>query len=150
MTFTGQAEITIDTKQRLAVPAKYRSKLPEDETGWYSVPWPDGSILRLYPQRVFESQASRLDDSLMAGRDAAKIDTTLFGFAELMEMDASGRVRLPKWHLELVGMPTEVIVVGSRNRLEIHSRDAWRATLIERFREMATLIERAERNGHEA
>jgi MraZ protein len=149
---TGQAEITIDAKQRLAVPAKFRARIPERETGWYCLPWPDGSMLRLYPQRIFESLAERLEDSLTAGSDSARIDTTLFGFAELIEMDAAGRVRLPKWHLELVGLhsdgaPVEVMVVGSRNRLEVHARDAWRATLVERFRDMASQIERSERRG---
>lgn len=53
MLFTGQAEITIDAKQRLAIPSKFRARLPkdqtEDKTSWFCVPWPDGSLLRLYP-----------------------------------------------------------------------------------------------------
>ena len=149
MLFTGQAEITIDAKQRLAVPAKFRGKLGEDETAWYCVPWPDGGILRLYPAAVFASQAGRLDDSLTAGSDASKIDQS-FGFAEQMEMDKTGRVRLPKWHLDLVGMPTDVMVVGARNRLEVHGRDAWKASMVDRFREMAALYERAERQRRQA
>ncbi len=149
MLFTGQAEITIDAKQRLAVPSKFRARLPEDATEWFCVPWPDGSILRLYPGVTFESQASRLDDSLTAGSDAAKIDTSLFGFAEQLEMDKTGRVRLPKWHLDLVEMPSEVMVVGARNRLEIHARGGWQASMKDRFREMAALIERSERKAIE-
>ncbi|USN99202.1 MAG: hypothetical protein H6810_00545 [Phycisphaeraceae bacterium] len=149
MLLTGQAEITIDAKQRLAVPSKFRSMLGEDETGWYCVPWPDGSILRLYPKPVFESQAGRLDDSLTAGSDASKIDQS-FGMAEQLEMDKSGRVRLPKWHIDLVGMPTDVMVVGARNRLEIHPRAAWQASLVDRFRDMAALYERSERKQTEA
>jgi MraZ protein len=145
--FTGQAEITIDAKQRLAVPSKFRARLPENESGWYSVPWPDGSILRLYPQRVFESQAAMLEDSLIAGSHSSRIDTSLFGFAELVETDAAGRVRLPKWHLDLVGLPSEVVVVGARNRLEVHARGAWQESLVERFREMAALFEKGERRG---
>lgn len=150
MLFTGQAEITIDAKQRLAVPSKFRARLPEDATAWYCVPWPDGSILRLYPGATFEDQASRLDDSLTAGSDSAKIDTSLFGFAEHLEMDKSGRVRLPKWHLDLVEMPGDVIVVGARNRLEVHARGGWQASMKDRFREMAALIEKTERRGTEA
>ncbi len=150
MLFTGQAEITIDAKQRLAVPSKFRARLPEPAdpetpTAWYCVPWPDGSILRLYPGVTFENQASLLDDSLTAGSDAAKIDTSLFGFAEHLEMDKNGRVRLPKWHLDLVEMPGEVIVVGARNRLEVHARAGWQANIKDRFREMAALIEKTER-----
>lgn len=144
MLLSGQAEITIDAKQRLAVPSKFRGMLGEEETGWYCVPWPDGSILRLYPKRVFETLSGQLEDSLTAGSDASKIDQT-FGFAEQLEMDKTGRVRLPKWHLELVGMPTDVVVVGARNRLEVHPRAGWKASEVERFREMAAQYERAGR-----
>lgn len=147
MLFTGQAEITIDAKQRLAVPSKYRAKLPEGETNWYCVPWPEGSLLRLYPEKTFELQAARLDDSLTAGRDASQLDTMLFGSAEFLETDKTGRVRLPKWHLDLVGMPTDVMVVGARSRLEIHPREAWQAGTNDRFRGIAALIERNEFRG---
>ncbi|HHN78151.1 MAG TPA: hypothetical protein ENK11_05680 [Phycisphaerales bacterium] len=146
MLFTGQAEITIDAKQRLAVPSKYRNRLPEGETTWYCVPWPEGSILRLYPASVYEPLALRLDDSLTAGSDASKIDQS-FSFVEPLEMDKTGRVRLLKWHLDLVGMPSEVMVIGARNRLEVHARDVWRASMVDRFREMAALYERSERRG---
>jgi DNA-binding transcriptional regulator/RsmH inhibitor MraZ len=119
-----------------------RPRSGKPPASWYCVPWPDGSILRLYPGQTFENQASLLDDSLTAGSDAAKIDTSLFGFAEHLEMDKTGRVRLPKWHLDLVEMPSDVMVVGARNRLEVHARAGWQANIKDRFREMAALIEK--------
>jgi len=145
--FTGQAEITIDAKQRLAVPAKFRARLPEGETNWFCVPCLEGGVLRLIPESVFEAQASQLEDSLMPGRDAAELDTTFFGSAEFLEMDASGRVRLPKLHLDVLEMPSEVMVVGARSRLEIHPRAAWQARMTERLRGMQSLIERSDRRG---
>lgn len=147
MLFTGQAEITIDAKQRLAVPSKFRARLPEGETNWYCVPCIEGSVLRLIPESVFEEQSARLEDSLMPGRDAAELDTTFFGSAEYVEMDASGRVRLPKLYLDELEMPSEVVVVGARSRLEIHPRAAWKAQLKDRLRGMQSLIERSDRRG---
>ncbi len=42
MHFTGYSEHTIDAKQRLAIPAKYRAQWDDkrDGTAWYGVPWP--------------------------------------------------------------------------------------------------------------
>lgn len=142
---TGQAECSIDAKQRLAIPAKFRQRLESagQGPGWYAVPWPDGSILRLYPEAVFEAQAAARDDTLTPAADDAKIETALFGFAERLELDGNGRVRLPKWHLDLLGLPSEVTVVGVRNRLELHDRAAWTGGQQDRFRELQALVERA-------
>jgi DNA-binding transcriptional regulator/RsmH inhibitor MraZ len=47
-------------------------------------------------------------------------------------------------------MPGEVMVIGARNRLEVHARGGWQASMKDRFREMAALIERSERNATDA
>jgi DNA-binding transcriptional regulator/RsmH inhibitor MraZ len=159
--FTGQSEITIDAKQRLAIPAKFRGGArsapartqntggdgasPEsDPQAWYCVPWPVGSLLRLYPEDAFHRLAQSPDDSLIPNQDLADFEASFFGAAERLEQDKSGRVRLPKWHLDLVGMPSEVIVVGARNRLEIRDRATWLASQGDRFQQLTTLMDRME------
>lgn len=165
MLFTGQAEITIDAKLRLAIPAKFRGSKPgpkpkgteagggsggeEGTTGeslsaWYCVPWPVGSLLRLYPEEAFHRLAQSPDDSLIPNQDLADFEASFFGSAERLDMDGTSRVRLPKWHLDLVGMPSEVVVVGARNRLEIRDRAAWMASQTERFSQLQSLVERIE------
>lgn len=162
MLFTGQAEITIDAKQRLAVPAKFRGPRPPRSkdaptgssdgettdkpgpTGWYCVPWPVGSLLRLYPEDAFDRLAASQDDSLVPSQDLADFEASFFSAAERVDMDAAGRLRIPKWHLDLVGLPSEVMVLGVRNRLEIRDRAAWLASQNERFQQLQTLVERME------
>lgn len=148
MLFTGQAEITIDAKQRLSVPSKFRARMPEPggdaKASWFCVPWPDGPLLRLYPDSVFERLASLREDSLTPDEDIAALEATLFGYAEQIDMDAAGRVRLPKLHLDLVEMPSEVVVIGVRNRLEIRSRAAWQGSEKQRFKDLASLVRRIE------
>lgn len=145
MLFTGHAELTIDAKQRLAVPSKYRNQWSSERDGsaWYSVPWPDGS-LRLYTEKRFESLAEQGEHSLTPGQDEAALEAQLFGFAERIEMDSAGRITIPKSHLELAGLSGEVVMVGARNRLEVRDRAKWKQSLGERFAQLPTLVARIE------
>ncbi len=147
--FTGHADAVIDAKQRLAVPSKFRGLIDPavHGEGWYAMPWPDGSLIRLYPEKVFESLASSRVATLTPGSDVAELETTLFGFAEHMTLDDNGRVRIPGRLLEMTQMPGEVVVVGVNTRLEIRDRARWNAELTERFRSLSSLVERTRGSG---
>lgn len=145
MLFTGHAELTIDAKQRLAIPSKYRSQwdTSRDGNAWFCVPWPDGS-LRLYTEKRFESLAEQGQHSLTPGQDEAALEAELYGFAERIEMDSAGRITLPKSHLELAGLSSDVVVLGARNRLEVRDRGRWMQTRDERFAQLPALVARIE------
>lgn len=145
MLFTGHSEHTIDAKQRLAIPAKYRSQWKESTEGkaWICVPWP-GGMLRLYPEKTFEILADSQAQTLTPASDEADLEADLFGFAERIEMDKSGRISLPKSHLDLVGLTSEVVVIGARNRLEVRDRATWLASRSDRFARLPSLVEKIE------
>jgi MraZ protein len=118
---------------------------------WYCVPAP--ASLRLYTRRSFEDQAAKLESQLIPDSDHAERDVTFFGLAERLEMDAQGRIPLPRKHLELAGLltaqgaPPEVVIVGARDRLEVRDRAAWQAGLQERFAQLPTLASRTKLGG---
>ena len=145
MLFTGHSEHTIDAKQRLAIPAKYRSQWDDlvDGKAWYCVPWP-GGVLRLYTEKTFERLAFSHEQTLTPSGDEADLEADLFAFAERLEMDKQGRVPLPKLHIELTGLKSEVVVIGARNRIEVRDRESWVATRADRFERLASLVEKIE------
>lgn len=152
MIFTGQTELTIDAKGRLAIPARYRSRWDpaRDGTGWMCLPWPeDGGMLRLFPERRFEVLGDLGESTLTPVGDEGALESRLFSLAELLEMDSAGRVRIPTEHRDLVGLPSEVVVIGARNRLEVRSREAWKRARAEAFASLPELAARleAERRG---
>lgn len=142
MFFTGSTDITIDSKQRLAIPAKFRSKLdPAKDTAWYCVAWPNG-ILRLYVESEFTSLAGTWNRSLIPRSDQAELEAAIFGSAERIDMDSAGRITIPKSLLDLAGLGTEVVVVGAMNRLEVRDRAAWQAGQADRFAKLQALAEK--------
>lgn len=145
MLFTGHSELTIDAKQRLQIPAKYRNSWDEARDGkaWFCVPWP-GGILRLYTEACFEGLASQGRQTLTPDQDAADLEADLFSLAERIEPDSAGRIGLPRQHLELAGLTNEVVVIGAGNRLEIRDRAAWKQTLSQRFARLPSLVAKIE------
>lgn len=146
MLFTGYSEHTIDAKQRLAVPAKYRNlwKPERDGNAWVCIPWPKGGTghLRLYTENYFDSASQTGTPTLTPDRDTAELQARLFSLAERIEMDTAGRIILPKHHLELAGLGSDAAVVGAGNRLEIHDLNRWKAGAADGFRSLPELIER--------
>lgn len=143
MPFTGQAEATIDAKQRLAVPAKFRNRWDPASEGstWFCIPWPQTGSLRLYTEKTHNElfTAGRRDPSLTPDADQAELDVILHSITEQVDIDANNRIRLPKWQVEQLGLPKEVIVLGAGDRLEIRSRDDWQSEFDDRLSKMADL-----------
>jgi len=141
--FTGQAHASIDAKQRLAIPAKFRNRWnPETEgTTWFCIPWPQTKSLRLYTEKMHNDlfTAGRRDPSLTPNADQAELDVILHAVTEQVDMDTNNRIRLPKWQVEQLGLPKEVIVLGAGDRLEIRALDAWQDEFDDRLSKMAQL-----------
>lgn len=137
MLFTGVSEHTVDSKLRLAVPAKYRNQWDSvrDGSAWYCIPWPTG-LLRLYTEGQFQKLAGAMGSTLLPDANTAELQAGYFGFAERLEMDSAGRVTLIKKHLELTGLGSEVVIVGAQDRLEIRSRASWEADQREMFKRL--------------
>lgn len=143
MLFTGYSEHTIDAKQRLAIPAKYRNRWSSERDGatWVCLPWPTGH-LRLYTEKYFESLSQPGRPTLTPDRDTAELETRLFSLVEHIEMDSAGRIIIPKRHIERAGLKTDVVVAGAGSRLEVHDLSRWRASEDAGFAALPELVER--------
>jgi len=141
--FAGEYEHTIDAKKRLAIPADIRGRWNEKKDGscWYALPWP-GGLIRLYTERVFEETVKGLAPTITPDEDEAELQTTLYGLSARLEMDSVGRIRLPEDMLQMVGLGSEVVLVGSGDRLEIRDRAEWRRGKAQRLAGVPGLLKR--------
>jgi len=141
--FTGEYEHTIDAKNRLAIPADIRGRWRSERDGgaWFAVPWV-GGVIRLYTERAFEDRAASGRLTLTPEEDEAELQATLFGLTARVEMDSAGRVRFPDDMLALVGLGSEVVLIGAGDRLEVRERSAWRAGRRDRLAQMPDLMAR--------
>src|SRR4051812_17321532 len=116
----GEFEHTIDDKNRLTLPAKFRQAL----SGGLVITRGMDGCLYCYPQasweRLGEERPPRLDPPRRAGRP---MPPHFFPGASEAEPDKQGRVMLPASLAKNVGR--EVVVAGVNDHLEIWDRAAW-------------------------
>ncbi len=124
----GEHEHTIDDKNRLTLPAKFRQAFAD---GIVVTRGLDG-CLYAYTRgdwdRLVESRLAVLDPLSREGRLMMR---HFFSAAAEAELDKQGRVMLPAPLLESAGLGKEVTVAGVYDHLEIWSRGAWREHLKE-------------------
>lgn len=126
MLFVGTYEHAIDAKQRLAIPSEIRGQMEASGEGdsLYAVLL-EGPTLGLYTARGFEKRAEQLDDSPRDAEDVLAYEQLFYALAQRLEVDKQGRVRLPERLMELANLGRDVVIIGVKDHLEIHNREAW-------------------------
>ena len=88
--------------------------------------------------------ADQLRNRIAPNEDESSLWSSVFGEAEWVEMDASGRVVLPKRHLELTGVGNHVVVLGANHCLEIHDKARRTTNETAAFAQLPSLVRRLE------
>lgn len=147
MLFTGEYEHTIDAKHRLAIPAEVRARLDQEEHGdaFYLVPGPNG-CLWLWPERTFERMADATERSLLPPEELMEFEEFLFSQSTRLEIDKTGRVRLPPRALERYGLQGTVMILGVKDHLELRDTQQWRTQLDRKFEKHPEIMLRARRS----
>ena len=145
MSLIGQAEVSIDSKSRLPIPAKFRTESAADAEAprqvWISTPRADGTLW-LFPSATFHALATSVEQPLSPDADLAELNRVLFGYSERITEDSAHRLTLPRKHLELVGLPKDVTLVGTLNHLEVHDREDWLSREADRLARLPDLSAR--------
>ncbi len=124
MVFIGSYEHSIDEKNRLAIPAKFRSQWdPErDGGGFVIVPGRPAGTLWLYTDRHFDQIAARSESGLNPDARDLAFDQRYFPLAQSAELDSQGRILIPEKMLRKANLGREVVICGVRDHLEIRPR----------------------------
>lgn len=122
MIFRGTFDYSLDAKNRLTVPARFRAALSE------------GVVLAKGLERCVALWTLKGYDgytqSSLAGfhplsPDAQKLKRFFAANSLDTELDAAGRVMIPPFLIEHAGLSKEVVVTGAGDALEIWDRKTW-------------------------
>ena len=124
----GEYEHTLDDKNRLTLPARFRQSFVE---GIVVTRGMDGCLFA-YTREAWESMVgSRLATLNTLSKEGRRMQRFFFSGATETELDKQGRVGLPAALLEHAKLGRDVVVAGVNDHLEIWDRAAWRAELAE-------------------
>ena len=124
MAFHGTFEHSLDAKNRLTVPAKFRAAL----AGIPVTPSGAAEFSLLPPEATYtaltQSALSRLNPFSPEARELKRM---FYGNATDTELDSAGRVMLTPRQLEHASIGREVVITGAGDCLELWDRSAWEA-----------------------
>jgi MraZ protein len=119
----GEHEHTIDDKNRLTLPARFREELG---TGVVVTRGLD-ECLNVFARDKWDQLVGRQLEGLDPfSREAREMERYYYSGAVEVEVDRQGRVMIPMPLSTYAKLGREVVVAGVRNRLEVWDREAWR------------------------
>jgi MraZ protein len=124
----GTHEHTIDDKNRLTLPAKFRESFADGLVVSKGLDRCLQAYRREDWDRLVESRLASLDPF---SQEARRIQRFHFAGAAEAELDKQGRLMIPAALLEHAQLSREVVVAGMRDHVEIWDREAWRRELAE-------------------
>jgi MraZ protein len=122
MAFRGQQEHSLDSKDRITIPARFRAALA------------DGVVLSagldpcvdVYPLAGFAAlEENYLSELSPMTRRSRMLRRRFYSGSEEAELDSAGRLRLARSLIEHATLAGGCTIVGAGDHLEIWSEDAW-------------------------
>lgn len=146
MLFTGEFEHTIDAKSRLAIPAEIRNRLDLAEHGsaFYVAPG-TANTLWLWPQKTFEQMAKATEASLLPDEDLLGFEEFLYSQAAFVEMDKTGRIRIPERLMQLANLGSSIMLLGVKDHLELRDPERWSRQRQDKLAAQSEIMMRARR-----
>ena len=122
MAFRGLYEHSLDSKDRLTVPSRFRAALSDGvvlSKGFDPCVW-------VHTTEEFEQLSDRfLSPHSPFGRDARQLRRRFHGGSFDEKLDSAGRIRVPKPLIEHAGLTGSCVVIGAGEYLEIWNAEAW-------------------------
>ncbi len=119
--FIGEYNHNLDTKGRLAIPAKFRSVLKKGAVVTKGL----DDCLFLYPKEQFKKIAEKFASLPIGQAKARAFARHMLAGAMDLEFDNQGRITLPEYLRKFSSLKKKVIVAGLYNHLEIWDQEAW-------------------------
>lgn len=119
--FIGEYTHSIDDKNRLSLPAKFRSELGKKVV---ITPGLD-SCLFVFTLKEWKKIEERLNQSSMLQGDTRSFNRFMFAGAVEAEIDSIGRVLVPDFLRDRANLKNKVSVIGVSNRVEIWNEKTW-------------------------
>lgn len=125
--FVGKAEVSLDEKNRLTLPAKFRTALesPEDLRGFVVAPGAATRCLSFYPHTFWRRVVKNVRSLAATKARPEDLLAAVAAQSEFVSMDAQGRMVLPRELLR--GLSGSLVMVGNFDWIELWTAAAWAA-----------------------
>ncbi|MGQ5522208.1 division/cell wall cluster transcriptional repressor MraZ [Chitinimonas sp. PSY-7] len=125
--FGGVVTLNLDSKGRLAIPAKHRDALLQGCGGRLTVTVDPSQCLLIYPQPAWEPVREKLNNLPAFNPQARALQRLILGHAEEVELDSAGRILVSPALRAFAGLDRAVALVGLGSKFELWDETKWQA-----------------------
>lgn len=125
--FQGAAQLNLDGKGRLAIPAKYREMLSAACAGNLVLTVDADGCLLLYPEPEWLPIRDKLNKLSSFNPRSRALQRLLVGHAEDVMMDGAGRVLISPVLRSYAALDKSVMLIGQGNKFELWDEVKWQA-----------------------
>lgn len=119
--FMGEYHHSIDDKGRLIIPAKFRTELGDK----FIITRGIENCLFVYPEERWEQIVHKLESLPFTKKDARNFTRFFLSGATVAEFDKQGRINITSPLINYASIKKDCVIIGTGDRLEIWSKDAW-------------------------
>jgi MraZ protein len=121
----GEYTHTIDDKNRVSLPAKFRKELGKKII---ITPGLDNCLF-IFTTKEWGKVSKKLSDSendlSFLRKDQRSFNRFMFGRAAEVEVDSIGRILVPEFLKTRIGLKSSAVLVGVEDRVEVWNERAW-------------------------
>ncbi|MEK7569809.1 MAG: division/cell wall cluster transcriptional repressor MraZ [Patescibacteria group bacterium] len=132
----------LDEKNRVPLPAKFRREMGKNVV---ITPGLDNCLFVFTTnewERVSGALTHKNSELSFLRRDLRVFNRNLFGQATEVEIDSIGRILIPNFLKDKIGLKEEAALVGVGDRVEIWSLPSWKKYLDETEKEQSAIAEK--------
>lgn len=140
--FYGEYEHTLDKKGRVIVPSKFREIFKEHYAEKFYITRGLDQCLFVFAEDEWRAQERKFKDMSFTKPQARRFNRLYFSGACEVTCDKQGRILIPQYLKEYGEIKADVVIVGVANRIEIWSKERWKAYFKESAESYEDLAER--------
>ena len=118
----GEYEFTLDVKSRVAIPARLRHAFVD---GIFVTRGYERCISGYAPAEWERFVAEQIQSTPEMSSKGRMLRRRTLASANLLELDAQGRIKLPSSLLEYASIVRDVTIIGVEDRIEFWDRNRW-------------------------
>ncbi|MFA6463668.1 MAG: division/cell wall cluster transcriptional repressor MraZ [Candidatus Paceibacterota bacterium] len=117
----GEYKHSIDEKNRMSLPSKFRKELGKKVVATYGLE----QCLFIYEISEWNRIAEEISRLGMLKSDTREFNRFMFGGAVEIEIDSLGRILVPEYLRKYADIKSQATVIGVHKRLEIWNEQKW-------------------------
>jgi MraZ protein len=123
--FYGEFKHTLDRKQRIIIPAKFREALKEHYVERFFITRGLDKCLFMFVEDEWKIQEQKFKSLSFTKAESRKFNRLYFSGASEIIPDKQGRILIPDYLRSYAEIKKEVYIIGVSNRIEIWSQQLW-------------------------